>query len=132
MLRGAVVLLIATASAAHALPVRVAIGSGHGTPGGAVSIEVAIDPVDQLVIGGGNDIEYSPLTPIRVRPDGTLDCAPSPAVLPILPPTFTCLSAPPGPCTRMRALLFRPVNGGALTAGGFYSCVFLRTMVMFM
>src|SRR4029078_13569828 len=93
--------------------------------GGALSIEVAIDPVDQVVIGGGNDIEYSPLTPIRVRPDGTLDCAPSPAVLPILPPTFTCLSSPPAPCTRMRALLFRAVNGGALTAGGFYSCVFL-------
>ncbi len=119
------VLLIVTASAAQALPVRIAIGSGSGIPGGAVSITVAIDPVDQTLVGGGNDIEFSPLTPIRIRPDGTLDCTASPTLAPILPPTFTCLSPPPGPCTRLRALIFRPVDGGPLTAGAFYSCVFL-------
>ncbi|HSQ01187.1 MAG TPA: hypothetical protein VL049_28540 [Candidatus Dormibacteraeota bacterium] len=125
MLRAALVLVIATASAAHAAPVQIAIGAGHGTPGGAVTVEVTVDPADQVAIGAGNDIEYSPLTPIRVRPDGTLDCAANPALSPILPPTFSCLSAPPGPCTRMRALIFRPVGGGQLSAGAFYSCTFI-------
>ena len=125
MLRGVVVLLMATASAAAAAPVQLAVGSGRGTPGGAVTIRVDVDPADQTAIGAGNDIEYSPLTPIRVRPDGGLDCAANPALSPILPPTFSCLSPPPGPCTRMRALIFRPIGGGQLSAGEFYACTFL-------
>lgn len=125
MLQAVLVLLIATASAAAAAPVEIAIGSGRGTPGGAVTIDVRIDPADQTAIGGGNDIELTPSTPIRVRPDGGLDCVAGPALAPILPPSFTCVSQSGGTCTRLRALIFRPVGGGALPAGLFYSCTFL-------
>jgi hypothetical protein len=124
MLR-ALVLLLAMASTAAAAPVQIAIGSGRGTPGDAVTVDVHIDPADQIAIGGVNDIEYGPSTPIRLRPDGGLDCTANPALAPILPPTFSCVSAPGAPCTRMRALIFRPIGGGALPAGLFYRCTFV-------
>lgn len=118
------VLLLATASVAAAAPVELAIGSGRGTPGGIVTIDVRIDPVDQTAIGAGNDIEYGPLTSVRRRPDGGLDCSANSALTPLLPPTFSCVSSPGAPCTRLRALIFRPVGGGTLPAGPLYSCTF--------
>ncbi|MFN8641466.1 MAG: hypothetical protein U0802_07350 [Candidatus Binatia bacterium] len=124
MLRAALLLVVATASVAEALPVHLAIGAGAGTPGGAVAVEVRVEPADQAVIGAGNDIEVGPQTPVRARADGSLDCAANPALAPLLPPAFTCLSAPPGPCTRVRALVFRPAGGNPLPAGALYTCTF--------
>lgn len=125
MMRAVVVLLIATASAAAAAPVQLAIGDGAGTPGGAVAVDVAIDPADQTVIGAGNDIEYAPPLAIRVRPDGSFDCVANPLLVPILTPTFACVSPSMVPCTRMRALIFRPLGGGTLPAGPLYRCTFV-------
>lgn len=117
-----VVLLSAAAAAVDAAPVQLAIGSGSGTPGGAVRIEVTVDPDGQVVIGAGNDIELDPSLAVRLRGDGSFDCAANPALQPLLPPAFTCLSGPPAACARLRALVFRPSGGMPLPAGPLYSC----------
>jgi len=117
-----VLVLSAVAPAADAAPVQVVVGSGSGTPGGAVRIEVSVDPAGQVVIGVGNDIEFDPSLAVRLRGDGSLDCAANPALAPLLPPAFTCLSGPPTACARLRALVFRPSGGMPLPAGLLYSC----------
>jgi hypothetical protein len=124
MVRVVPLLLLGLAAVARAAPVEIAIGGAAGTPGGMVTVGVTIDPAGQAAIGGGNDIEFGPLTPVRTRSDGSLDCTANPALAPLLPPTFTCVSPPPGPCSRLRALVFRPVGSPPLPSALFYSCAF--------
>ncbi|MDX2170435.1 MAG: hypothetical protein SF182_25410 [Deltaproteobacteria bacterium] len=125
MLRHALPLvLLLAAGVARADPVEVQIGSASGTPGGLVAIGVRLDPKDQTVVGGGNDIEFDPPTALHTRADGSFDCAANSSLAPLLPPSFTCVSAPPGPCTRVRGLVFRPVGADPLPGGLLYTCVF--------
>lgn len=125
MLRHLLPLLAALAvgTPAAAEPVRVVVGSGAATAGGAVSITVSVDPSGNTVIGAGNDIELAPPLAFALRPDGAFDCAANPALAPLQPPRFACVSPPPEPCTRLRGLVFRVLGGGTLPAGPLYTCV---------
>jgi hypothetical protein len=117
-------LLVLSAGVARAEPVEVTIGSGSGTPGGLVTIGVRLDIMGLTVVGGGNDIEFDPPTRLHTRADGSFDCAANPSLAPLLPPTFTCISQPPAPCSRVRGLVFRPVGADPLPGGLLYTCVF--------
>jgi len=125
MLRRVLPLLAALAAGAPAAaePVRIAVGTGAATPGGAVPITVSVDPAGNTVIGAGNDLELAPPLAFALRPDGAFECAANPALAPLQPPRFTCVSPPPGPCTRLRGLVFRVLGGGTLPAGPLYTCL---------
>lgn len=118
----AAVLLSLLAGLVQPAPVEIVIGSGDATPGGAVTIAVHLDPAGHTVIGGGNDIELGPLAAVQTRADGSFACDADPLLVPLLPPTFTCVSPPPEPCTRLRAIVFRPVGGPPLPGGALYRC----------
>jgi hypothetical protein len=117
-------LALAGASGAAAAPVHLVVGSADGPPGGVASVDVSIDPADQTVVGVQNDIEFGPLTPLRRLPGGAFDCTANPALTPLLPPTFTCVTPPPAACARLRAIVFRPFGTVPLSAGVLYSCRF--------
>ena len=113
-----------SASAAAAMPAQLVIGQAAGPPGGVVNVDATLDPADQTVIGAQSDIEFDPLTPVRTLAGGVLDCNANPALEPLLPPTFTCITPPPAVCGRLRAIVFRPFAAAPLTAGVLYSCRF--------
>ncbi len=116
--------LLHAASAAHAQSVSITVGSVTGVPGNEVTVPVRLDPLDFMVLGARNDILINALTPVRQSGDGSLDCSANTALDPLLPPTFTCIEWTGQQCSRLRAIIFRPVNSEVLPPGVLYSCTF--------
>lgn len=119
------------AIAGTADPARVSIAQVRGVPGGAVTVEVSLETAGARIIGARNDIEFSLLTPVRRRPDGSFDCTTNPGLAPLVPVPFVCVvpqqpadSPPPPDCTRLRAFVFRPTGAPPLPSAVLYSCVF--------
>ncbi|MGH7786180.1 MAG: hypothetical protein ACRERC_04900, partial [Candidatus Binatia bacterium] len=119
------------ASAGTADPARISIAQVRGVPGGVVTVDVSLDTAGGRVIGARNDMEFSLLTPIRRRPDGSFDCATNPGLAPLVAVPFTCVTPqqpagmpPPADCTRLRAFAVRSGDAPPLPSAVLYSCVF--------
>jgi hypothetical protein len=102
--------------------VSITVGTVTGAPDEVVSVPVTLATGDNEVGRLQHDIEFDPLTPVRLTLNGTPDCALTPELLQT-DAFFAIRCSPGGECLSLRAIVVRSGIEG-LPDGPLYACQF--------